>query len=99
MAQSQTQPPSKATLAASPAQGVAPLTVTFTGGSGGVTHFGGIQIDFGDGTNALFCDPGRSCRNATAKHVYEARGVYVARLVGRGEGSQQTLASITIRVD
>ncbi len=93
------EPPYKPTLSAKPARGGAPLSVTLTGDSGGVTYFGGIQIDFGDGTNALLCDPGRSCRNAKAQRTYETRGVFVARLVGRGEGSHQALASITIRVD
>lgn len=86
-------------LEAVPTQGKAPLAVSFTGGSGGATFFGGIQIEFGDGERSAFCRPGRSCNNASADHVYVRPGTYTARLVGQGEGGQRVLTQLTITVE
>lgn len=88
-----------ADLTVEPAQGSAPLSVTFTGGSGGASFFGGIQIEFGDGETGFFCRPGRSCKDTTATHVYAKPGTYTARLVGQGEGGQRELMAISIKVD
>lgn len=88
-----------ARLSASPASGDAPLTVEFTGGVGGVSYFGGVIIEFGDGSRARFCEPGQSCDAVSIQHVYRQRGEYVARLLGRGEGEPRQLATVAISID
>ena len=86
-------------LAAEPARGSVPLTVTFVGGSGGATYFGGIEIDFGDGHRAAFCPPGRSCSSVTVVHLYSRPGNYRAQLLGNGEGQggPSVVATVTIQ--
>lgn len=87
-----------ATIAATPAVGPAPLSVTFTGDSGGAAFFGGIQIDFGDGSVEDFCRPGRACRDKSAVHVYSNPGTFSVRLVGHGEGTRLVLATVVVQV-
>lgn len=88
-----------ANLSATPARGEAPLTVEFAGGVGNVSYFGGVMIEFGDGSRARFCEPGMDCSAATIMHVYRQRGEYVARIVGRGEGQSRELATVTVTID
>jgi PKD repeat protein len=87
-----------ASLSADPALGVAPLAVTFTGGSGGAVFFGGIEIDFGDGQRAPFCGPGRACSGVKIVHTYAMQGSYTARLLGAGEGKGGPLALATVTI-
>ncbi len=96
---SMSEPTSAASLTAAPTQGKGPLTVAFTGGSGGKVYFGGLMIDFGDGQETLLCDPGRSCKDKAISHTYAKAGTYRVRLYGRGEGENNALASLTIKVD
>lgn len=88
-----------ASLVASPLNGPAPLSVTFIGDSAGATFFGGIQIDFGDGETDFFCRPGKACKDTTATHVYTKSGDFIARLLGQGEGKENILASVAVKVD
>ena len=65
-------------LAANPASGPAPLSVTFT-----VSPLPSYDsaIDFGDGSAASQLRPSPSCTNCgVVTHVYQANGRYVARL-------------------
>lgn len=86
-------------LGVTPASGAAPLTVVFSGGAGSISFFGGVMIEFGDGSRARFCEPGQPCEHATIEHSYKQRGEFVAKLVGRGEGSPRVLATVTVKVD
>ena len=83
-------------LVVSPAAGRAPLSVTFTGHSGGATFFGGIEIDFGDGSVGAFCRPGAACRDVSVAHSYAKPGEFHVRLLGHGEGSEIVLATVTV---
>lgn len=67
-----------ASLAANPASGPAPLSVTFT-----VSPWPSYDsaIDFGDGSAASQLHRVSSCANCgAATHVYQTNGQYVARL-------------------
>lgn len=65
-------------LAASPASGPAPLSVTFTASPWPSYD---SAIDFGDGSAASQLRPSAACANCGAvTHVYQANGHYVARL-------------------
>lgn len=77
-------------LAANPASGLAPLTVTFT-----VSPIppGDSAIDFGDGSAAGSLRP-QSASVAAVTHIYQANGRYVARL---GAGAS-VVGSATISV-
>jgi hypothetical protein len=77
-------------LAAKPASGPAPLTVTFT-----VSPMPPVDsaIDFGDGSAASQLRPmGSSTAGVT--HVYQANGRYVARL----SAGSNVVASATVSV-
>lgn len=89
---------STASLSATPASGPAPLSVSFRGTAGGRTAFGGMRIDFGDGSTGVACDPGRSCGTFTLSHTYAVAGKYIARLIMAGEGSVITLAQTNVKV-
>jgi PKD repeat protein len=67
---------SASSLAANPASGSAPLSVTFT-----VSPIppADSAIDFGDGSAASQLRP-QSAATATVTHVYQANGRYLARL-------------------
>jgi PKD repeat protein len=93
----QTSP--RAALSAAPMSGTAPLAVEFVGGSGGQTWFGGLLIDFGDGSTSVFCRPGGACQDARKLHTYQQRGAYNVRLLGQGEGEAKVLATLTVSVD
>ena len=86
-----------ATLSTSTTRGKTPLHVTFSGNGGGATYFGGLHIDFGDGTSQNACLPGQSCTSIRASHTYAHPGSYVAKLRGVGEGQTTALARVTIR--
>jgi len=65
-------------LAANPASGPAPLSVTFTASPWPSYD---SAIDFGDGSAASQLRPVPSCANCGAvTHVYQTSGRYVARL-------------------
>jgi PKD repeat protein len=65
-------------LAANPASGSAPLSVTFTVSP--IPPFDSA-IDFGDGSAAAQLRRAPSCANCAAvTHVYQANGRYLARL-------------------
>jgi PKD repeat protein len=85
-------------LVANPTAGTAPLNVTFTGHGDGASHFGGVSLEFGDGSIDAFCRPGRACREGTASHTYAKSGAYTASLVSNGEGGSRTLVSVTVVV-
>jgi hypothetical protein len=79
-------------LAASPASGPAPLSVTFT-----VSPWSSYDsaIDFGDGSAASQPRPTPSCANCGAvTHVYQTNGQYVARL----SAGSNVVGSATISV-
>lgn len=85
-------------LTASPQHGPAPLSVSFTGGAGGATYFGGVWLDLEDGSKIQLCPPGMGCRETTVSHIYTSPGAYTARLVGVGEGQPDTLGTAEITV-
>lgn len=88
-----------ATLSASPNSGASPLTVTFTANTNGATHFGGVTINYGDGTaSATICYPGNSTCTAVT-HVYSNSGTYTATLTAVGEGNSPTIASTNVYVN
>lgn len=65
-------------LAANPASGPAPLTVTFTVSP---RPPGDSAIDFGDGSAASQLRPTAACAScASVTHIYQTNGRYVARL-------------------
>jgi PKD repeat protein len=78
-------------LAAKPASGAAPLSVTFT-----VSPIPAYDsaIDFGDGSAASQLRPMPSGAAATVTHVYQADGRYVARL----SAGSSVVGSATISV-
>jgi PKD repeat protein len=79
-------------LAANPASGPAPLTVTFTVSPMPSTD---SAIDFGDGSAASQLRRARSCGNCAAvTHVYQTNGRYVARL----SSGSSVVGSATISV-
>jgi PKD repeat protein len=83
---------SAASLAASPASGPAPLTVTFM-----VSPMPSYDsaIDFGDGSAASQLRPAQSCAGCGAvTHVYKTNGHYVARL----SAGSDVVGSATISV-
>jgi PKD repeat protein len=92
------EPAARGALTASPQQGPIPLSVSFTGNAGGVTYFGGVWLEFEDGSNIQLCPPGLGCRETTVSHTYTSPGTYTARLVGVGEGKSETLATAVINV-
>ena len=85
-------------FSASPTSGAAPLLVSFTGNGGGRNYFGGVQVDFGNGDAALFCNPGFTCGSNTINYKYNAAGTYTAKLTGLGEGGTTTIGTATITV-
>jgi PKD repeat protein len=78
-------------LAANPAAGPAPLSVTFT-----VSPMPSYDsaIDFGDGSAASQLRPAPSGAGGTVTHVYQANGRYVARL----SAGSSVVGSATIAV-
>jgi PKD repeat protein len=78
-------------LAANPASGPAPLSVTFT-----VSPMPSYDsaIDFGDGSAASQLRPSPSGAGGTVTHVYQANGRYVARL----SAGSSVVGSATISV-
>jgi PKD repeat protein len=78
-------------LAANPASGSAPLTVTFT-----VSPMPSYDsaIDFGDGSAASQLRPVQSGAAGAVTHVYQANGRYVARL----SAGSSVVGSATISV-
>lgn len=95
--------PARSWLSATPISGAAPLNVTFTGASR-ENYFGGVFIDYGDGSTDSFCGNSstRLCngQSLSRSHTYNSPGTYTAKLIGRGEGpgSNRTLESKTITV-
>lgn len=88
-----------ASLSATPSSGVAPLNVTFNGNGGGKTAFGGMRVEFGDGTaTSAACDAGRSCGAFTLTHKYALGGNFTTRLIALGEGANTTLAQVNVTV-
>jgi hypothetical protein len=79
-----------ATLNISPSSGAAPLAVTITPNLNGVTYFGGVTINYGDGTaTETICNAGTS--NCMIKsHTYNTSGTYTVTITGN-TGSQQTV--------
>ncbi len=85
-------------LMGNPASGKAPLLVTFTANAYG-SFFGGIRINFGDGSSSQFCAPGiSSCTTKSLTHTYANPGTYTATMLGIGEGNNSTLASASVTV-
>ena len=79
-------------LAANPASGSAPLSVTFTVSPLPPTD---SAIDFGDGSAASQLRAMPSCANCAAvTHVYQANGRYLARL----SAGSQVVGSTSISV-
>ena len=84
-------------LDASPTSGTAPLKVTFTAATN-AGFFGGVRIDFGDGSTAIVLRPGGSEKNGILSHEYAKAGTYVVQLIGVGEGSSTVLGTQTVTV-
>ncbi len=76
--------PTTSSLIATPSQGIAPLTVAFSGS----VDSAGYLIDFGDGATSenmgcgysIECAPTQSSTNVSASHTYTASGSYLAKL-------------------
>jgi PKD repeat protein len=85
-------------LVADPGAGTSPRHVTFTGQGDGASHFGGVSLEFGDGSIGAFCRPGRACREGAGSHTYAKSGNYTASLVSNGEGGSRTLVSVMVVV-
>lgn len=85
------------TFTASPISGTAPLVVTFSG-SVTASYFGGVWIEYGDGTKKeVLCNPGGGCSNKLM-HTYAEAGTYTAKMIGVGEGTSKMLKTINITV-
>jgi len=85
------------TFTASPISGTVPLVVTFSG-SVTASYFGGVWIEYGDGTKKeVLCNPGGGCSNKLM-HTYAEAGTYTAKMIGVGEGTSKTLKTINITV-
>ncbi|MFZ2006994.1 MAG: PKD domain-containing protein [Stellaceae bacterium] len=79
-------------LAANPASGPAPLSVTFTVSPAPSPD---SAIDFGDGSAASQLRPAQACAGCAAvTHVYQTNGRYVARL----SSGSDVVGSATIAV-
>jgi hypothetical protein len=74
------------------------LAVTVTANGGGVSYFGGVFLEFGDGQRQLICRPGSGCRETKVVHHYAQAGTYQMRMVGLGEPEQKPLAEISVTV-
>lgn len=87
-------------LSANPTAGAAPLTVTFTTKTVTGAFYGGVQLDFGNSSSTVVCNPGSSCAGKTITHKYHSAGTFTARLLGIGEGSGSAalLGSVKIEV-
>lgn len=90
--------PSRASASIAVQKSAAPLDIAVKTDGGGVTYFGGVFLEFGDGHRQLLCGPGRGCRQQTVEHNYEKAGTYTIRMVGLGEPEQGTLAETTVTV-
>lgn len=88
--------PGTATVAVQ--KGATPLDVTVKADGGGVTYFGGVFIEFGDGHRQLLCAPGQGCGGKQVQHRYEHAGTFTIKLVGLGEPDQKPLAETTANV-
>ena len=75
-----------------------PMSVMITSNGGGITLFGGVSLDFGDGQHATVCPPGSGCRETVVTHAYAKPGTFTVKLVGRGEPDQKPLAEATVTV-
>lgn len=88
-------PVSTPMFTASPLSGAVPLAVRIAGSVPGV-YFGGVDIDFGDGSaRESACRPGSSCK-FTLDHVYRNPGTYTASLIGNGEGDGGVIGTATV---
>lgn len=86
-------------LKATPPNGVAPLVVSFEGNGGGRTAFGGMRLEFGDGSTEVVCAvSGSACDSFTTTHKYMYGGNYAVRLVSVGEGSNVTVVQTNVSV-
>jgi hypothetical protein len=84
-----------ARLAAAPANGTAPLNVTFAPSTvPGLQPLVGYRLDFGDGSPSLV----GVAPPTTVAHVYPAPGLYVARLQATDAAGVQANASQAIHV-
>ena len=85
-----------ATCSASPASGVAPLTVAFTLNVAGSPFFD-VIVDFGDGTRSVegFFTPSTSFN---LPHVYQVPGGYAATFLVSGASGQSVACSAGVAV-
>lgn len=74
------------------------MEVTVVANGGGVTYFGGVFLEFGDGKRQLICRGGQGCRETQTAHRYDRPGSYKIRMVGLGEPEQKPLAEATVTV-
>lgn len=74
------------------------MDVTVVANGGGVTYFGGVFLEFGDGKRQLICRGGQGCRETKTAHRYDRPGTYKVRMVGLGEPAQKPLAEATVTV-
>lgn len=75
-----------------------PMEISVKTNGGGVTYFGGIFIEFGDGQRQLLCGPGQSCGAVQLQHRYMAAGKYRVKMVGLGEPDRMPLAEAVVLV-
>lgn len=78
-----------AAAGASPASGVAPLSVAFTGVAAGGTSPYTYAWRFGDGTGSVAQDP---------NHVYTSAGSYIAKLWANDSAAHSAVAQVSVSV-
>ncbi len=74
------------------------LDVSIVANGGGITYFGGVFLEFGDGDRQLICRGGEGCRETRTAHRYKQPGTFQVRMVGLGEPDQKPLAVVTVAV-
>lgn len=75
-----------------------PLEIAVGADGGGVTYFGGVFLEFGDGHRQLLCGPGQGCGAQKVQHRYDQAGTYTIKMVGLGEPQQKPLAEAKVTV-
>lgn len=72
------------------------MEVTVVANGAGVSYFGGVFLEFGDGKRQLICRGGQGCRETRTLHRYAQAGRFEVRMVGLGEPDQKPLAVATV---
>jgi hypothetical protein len=85
-------------LSISPTSPIVNQTTTFTLTGNISNYFGGKRINFGDGTAEQTTTCVGNVTSCSITHVYTNPGNYQVRVYGAGEGTQTTIATLSINV-